>query len=204
MIGFLRSLFKPKVATVPYRGVKHSLGTMVDAVQGPRGATSPLIRLVAEQVVLRIHPKDYLSQVLALRYWCNTHLHYTRDPVNVEWIRDPQALIEEMVANAEAAGAPRAFTDRQKAALVARDPRAICLCDCDEFSVLLAALCLQVGAPADFVTVGFGQKPIPHSHVFVRVAPKGNRIHVVVDPVAGSKEAWMLSNVGDFEVKELG
>jgi len=186
-----------------YRGVMHSLSAMTKAVKGPRGATSPLVRLTAERVVERIAAKDYLSEVLAVRYWCNSKLPYLRDPMNVEWMRDPQGLIEEMARAAVYAGAPPPRNIFDVAALAALHPRGVARCDCDEFAMLVAALGLNLGAKAEFVTVGFGQRPEPHSHVFTCLAPKGDGLWVACDPVAGTKEAFMLSNAASYDTHDL-
>jgi hypothetical protein len=187
-----------------YRGVEHSIDAMIAAVHSPRGATSTLVRLVAERVTHQVAPKDYLSEVLALRYWVNAHAHYMLDPRNVEWIRDPQGLLEEMARSAVIAGAPHPRDIFETASLVALDPRAIVRCDCDEFACLVASLWLSVGRKAEFVTVGFGGPGEPHSHVFTRVEmPKTPDAWIACDPVAGTKEAFMLGRISDFKTYPL-
>lgn len=177
---------------------------MVDQTQGARGATGSLVRFTTEQVCAYVAAKDYLSEVLAIRYWANYHAPYFRDPKNVEWIRDPSALIEQMARQAVYQGATMPTSIAGIAQLVASDPRARVRCDCDEVASLLAAMAMCAGNRADFVTAGFGAKPDPHSHVFTRVEiPKVPGQFLVIDPVAGTREEFMLRNVRSWSFKRL-
>lgn len=164
-----------------YRGVNDSIRMMKRAILSPRGAMSPIVRFCAEDIVAEVSPKDYLSECLAIRYWVNAHVDYTRDPAHVEWIRDPQALIEAM---------RKSRTGRVRA-------------DCDEFSSLCSALWLALGNTVELVTVGFDPPPAADSHVFSRcLLPKmaaGTKpMWMVCDPVAGTKEASMLRSYKTF------
>lgn len=169
------------VHLAPYKGIQHSVDAMKRAVLGPRGAWSPEVRFTVEEICRYLTPKDYRSEILAVRYWVADRCPYFRDPVHVEWIRDPVALLEAIKKN----GTVR--------------------CDCDEVTVLLAALLLAAGAPCEFVTVSFvrGQPP---SHVFLRAEvpyadPRNPRSKawVVVDPVGGTRETTMLPRVVEWQ-----
>lgn len=162
---------EPPVKLERYEGVDHSIAAMKAGILSDRGAWSPKVRFTAERIVQHVSPKDYLSEVLAIRHWVSKHAPYLRDPAHVEWIRDPQALLEAMDAS----------------------PAGVVRCDCDEISSLIAALWLAVGNQVELVTVSFGTGPA--SHVFVRCkVPKATRNEwIVCDPVAGSKEAAMLT-----------
>lgn len=201
---FSRLLGQPAPKTREYHGVKDSLSSMIENTQGHRGALSPLVRFVCEVICENVAAKDYLSETLAIRYWVNQHAPYFRDPKNVEWIRDPQALIEQMGRAAVRAGATPPTDLAQLASLVGTDPRAVVRCDCDEVASLCAALWLCAGNRADFVTAGFGKNPKPHSHVFARCEiPKQPGKFIVCDPVAGTKEAFMLENIRSFDTVRL-
>ncbi len=159
---------------VPYGGVGHSIRAMLDAMRGPRGASAPIVRFVAEEIVRYVSPKDYLSEMAAVRYWVNHRLPYLRDPATVEWLRDPVALL----ADVQKYGIARA--------------------DCDEIAMLTAALWMALGNQADFATVGFSSSG-PATHVLARAyLPKVN-IPIVCDPVAGTREPSMLQKVRFFE-----
>jgi hypothetical protein len=77
------------------------------------------------------------------------------------------------------------------------------LCDCDEFAALACAMWLSIGNRADFVTVGFGPNAKVHTHVFARCELPKTSQFIVVDPVAGSKEADMLARAGDFTIYRM-
>lgn len=164
---------------VRYRGVDHSVAKMLELLHGPRGAQSVVVRMAAEDAIRYVSPKDYLSEILALRHWVNRRIPYLRDPVPVELMRDPQRLIEDI----RRYGVVRA--------------------DCDEYTLLLAALWLAVGNRADFVTVGFEPPPNPHSHVFSRAQIPKTDLFIVTDPVAGSREMPMLEKVRSYKIIPL-
>jgi hypothetical protein len=148
---------------------------MVAAVQGPRGEQSLLVRQATEDVVRQVQPKDYLGEILAIRYWVTEKVKYVNDPLHVELVKDPQRLVEEILAHGTAIG------------------------DCDDIATLIACMCLQVGRVAEFVVAGFGE-PGAYSHVFARAQEPRSGQWIVVDPVAGTDERGMLDRVTTFYV----
>ena len=167
-----------------YRGIEHSVENMVRLVQSPRGAFSPKVRFLSEWICKLVTPKDYLSEVLAIRHFVNARVPYFKDPVNVEWMRDPEAMVDEITLS----------------------PEGILRADCDEVNMLICSLWLASGHQAEFVTVGFQKPPAPKSHVFARCAiPKSQPPQwIVCDPVAGTREAFMLPRIVQMDTVPLG
>lgn len=163
----------------------HSIDEMLRATEGPRGATAPAVRFLAEEIVRGVAPKDYLSEVLAIRYWVNAHVPYLRDPATVEWIRDPVALIDEIKATGSGGklGVVRA--------------------DCDEIAMLCASLAMAIGNDCDFVPVGFVWGG-PPTHVLCRVHVTKIPTPIVIDPVAGTREPKMLTTIRNFKTYPIG
>lgn len=160
----------PPAVFGPFNGATSTIEEMVKAVRGVRGERSTLLRGVTERVIAGLQPKDYLSEIRALRDFVARNVRYVNDPLTTEWVKDPQRLAEEILATGKAHA------------------------DCDEIAALLAAMARQVGREAEFVTVGFG-RPGRFTHVFARVKEPKSGQWVVVDPVAGSDEATMLRRV---------
>lgn len=160
----------PPTRVVPYGGVAHSIDEMLKAVRGPRGALAPAVRFMAEAIVREVAPKDYLSEALAIRYFVNARVPYLRDPLTVEWLRDPVALVEEIKA------------------------KGIVRADCDEIAMLVASLWMAVGNRADFATVGFSSGGA-ETHVLARCFVPKMVEPIVCDPVAGTREPKMLQSV---------
>lgn len=52
------------------------------------------IRLFAEQLVQELWPHDYLSEYAALLNWVRTHIRYSRDPIIIEQVKTPRAVLE--------------------------------------------------------------------------------------------------------------
>lgn len=171
------------VRTERYRGVQHSIDVMTKQAAGPRGDLSPLVRFVAEDICRYVAPKDYLSEILAVRYWVLQKAPYFNDPARVEWIRDPVAILEQIKAYG------------------------VCRCDCDEINELMAALWMACGKRVQFITAAFTPTG-PDTHVFVRCEipgrPRGKEQWIVGDPVAGTRETTMLTKVKRFTAYDVG
>jgi len=170
--------YKPPTTLSGFHGHPDTIRAMAAAVQGPRGEKSILVRQVTERVVSRVEGKDYLGEILAIRYWVTENIRYTNDPLHVELVKDPQRLIEEIMEHGQA------------------------LADCDEIAALIACMCLQVGRVAEFVIAGFGAAG-EYSHVFARVQEPRSNVWIVCDPVAGTDERGMLDRVTTFYTTSL-
>ena len=161
-----------------FSGSPDTLRAMVRAAQGPRGEKSLLVRSMAEQVTRELQPKDYLGEIVAIRNWVAEYLRYANDPLHVELVKDPQRLVEEIVAHGYAVG------------------------DCDDGAALIATMCLQLGRDAQFIVAGFGE-PGHFSHVFCRALEPKSGQWIVCDPVAGTNERQMLERITTYEVWSL-
>lgn len=84
--------------TVPYRGTDHTVKAMIDLARGDRGERSIKVRRHAEQIITGIRPKDYASEAIAVCRWWGNAGRYTRDPVHIEMLRDPERLIDDAEA----------------------------------------------------------------------------------------------------------
>lgn len=154
-----------------FRGPEDTLRAMERVALGPRGEQSPLVRQFTEFVTRGVAPKDYLGEILAVRNvfvmpspWKpgRALFRYMNDPRHVEWIKDPQRLVEEV---------------NQQGSTVL---------DCDEYVVLGATMCLQLGREVEFVALGFAPKQL--THVGYRVKEPKTDTWIWVDPVAGPRE----------------
>lgn len=170
----------PPTVFQPFYGPADTIREMVRAARGPRGERSMLVRSLTEQVIRQLTPKDYLSELIAIRNWVATHVRYTNDGLTTEIVKDPQRLVEEILASGYATSV--------------RNGRSIG--DCDDLAGLIATMVRQVGRDAEFVTVGFNPRaPHTYSHVFTRAMEPKSRKWIVLDPVAGTDEAKMLRRV---------
>jgi hypothetical protein len=151
---------------------------MVSATHGERGEKSMLVRSMVEQIVRQVQPKDYLGEILAVRYWVTERVHYVNDPLHTELVKDAQRLVEEVAAHGSAIG------------------------DCDDMATIIATMALQLGRVAEFVVVGFGEAG-QYSHVFTRVKEPRSGEWVVCDPVGGTDERGMLDRVTTFYTVSL-
>jgi len=156
----------------PFRGPKDTLQRMAQHALGPRGEQSALVRQFTEWVIRDVHPKDYLGEILAIRnvfvQWSPTRptaplFRYTNDPRHVEMIKDPQRIVEEIA--------------EQGTSLV----------DCDDSAQMAGTMLMQIGREVEFVAMGF--EPNSLSHVAVRARePKSGKM-IILDGVAGPREA---------------
>lgn len=162
-----------------FRGPDTTIAKMVQLLKSPRGEQSVVVRQAVQEVVRGLQPKDYLSEILAIRNWVGEKVRYANDPASVEWVADPQRLIEDIIKHGRA------------------------VADCDEIALLIATMARQVGRDAQFVTVGFSQ-PNRFTHVFARVKEPKSGAWIVCDPVAGTDEARMLKRVTTHKIWDIG
>jgi transglutaminase-like putative cysteine protease len=160
----------PPTRIRPFRGPQTTIDTMRELCLGARGERSMLVRNATEYVTRGLQPKDYFSEIIAVRNFVAEKVRYANDPVGLEAVKDGQRLIEEIQAHGLAVG------------------------DCDDICLLIATMCRQLGRQSEFITVGFGV-PNHFSHVFARVLEPKSGKWLVTDPVAGGNEARMLSRV---------
>ena len=112
--------------------------------------------------------KNYAAQLRALQNWVRDRIRYVRDPVGAEMVQTPERTLSVRAG------------------------------DCDDKSVLLAALLMSCGFPCRFIAVGF--KGGPPSHVFVE-SRVGTRWIPCETIVAGKEPGWYPENTtGRMEV----
>lgn len=171
-------LWTPAHTLSGFTGHPDTLRAMKRAALGERGEQSLYVRLRTEDIVRRIQPKSYLSEILAIRYWATESVLYRNDPLHVELIKDPQRMLEEQQTVGIATG------------------------DCDDIATLIASMALQLGRQARFNVVGFGEAGA-YSHVFASVQEPRSQKWIVTDPVAGTDERGMLERVTTYYIVSL-
>jgi hypothetical protein len=170
--------YQPPHTLSGFTGHPDTLAEMRRAALGLRGEQSLLVRSVVEQICFGVRGKDYLGEILAIRYWVTERVTYRNDPLHVELVKDPQRLVEEVLAQGQATG------------------------DCDDIATLIGTMCLLVGREVEFVVAGFGA-PGSYSHVFVRVKEPRSGLWIICDPVAGTDERGMAERVTTFYTVSL-
>lgn len=163
----------PRHAVQPYRGTTDTVREMQRLAKGPRGEMSMRLRATVEDIVREVQPRDRLSQLAAIYDWFNRRFHYVNDPVEVELVKDPERLLEEIAKHGHAMG------------------------DCDDASTFLYAAPRTIGITTQFARVGFKKRPMAgsqYTHVFT-VAWDQYRRPIVLDPVAGQRTPRMIQRV---------
>ena len=145
---------------------------------GPRGERSMLVHSLKNHIVRGLQPKDYLSEILAVRNFAAERIRYSNDALTVEQVQDPERSSQQIVQHGRAVG------------------------DCDDLALWIATICRQLGREAQFVTVGFGP-PGRYSHVFSRAKEPKSGQWIVLDPVAGSDEGTMLRRVTTYRIWDI-
>jgi len=103
-------------------------------------SADPLVREAAEEVIRNVQQRAYGMEARMVESWIRKRLRYTRDGLNVETIKAPRRMLEELKKNGVMIG------------------------DCDDASTLAAALLLSLGHRPAFQVLGRGE--VPH-HVNV-------------------------------------
>jgi hypothetical protein len=168
----------PPTRLRPFHGPEDTVRTMIELCLGTRGEQSTLVRNLKDHIIREVQPKDYLSEMLAVRNFVHEKCKYSNDALGVEQIQDPERMCDQIVKYGK------------------------CVADCDECALLIGTLCRQLGREVEFVIVGFGRAG-SYSHVFVRVKEPKSGKWIVLDPVAGTNEAAMLSRVTTYQTWKL-
>lgn len=115
-------------------GIRELLALLRDNARA--AASNPMIRALAEQIIAAAPARNPLAEAAAVQAWIRANIRYTRDPVGVELVKPPAALI-----------LPGNRSD-----------------DCDGHAQLAAALLASVGHTVRLSAVGF--QPGRFAHVF--------------------------------------
>lgn len=128
------------------------------------------LRLFTEKLCRHIFPHDYLSEYAAILNWVRTHIRYSRDPVTIEQVKTPRAIVETETG------------------------------DCDDMTVLIGTLVGIMGGKARYVAGAFvrGADGRPtFSHVWCEAWEPNAKAWVVLDPVPGRRVHEMLNRMID-------
>lgn len=126
------------------------------------------LRLFAEKLVVGVFPHDYLSEYAAVLNWVRLHIRYTRDPVTIEQVKTPAAVLETESG------------------------------DCDDLSTCIGSLLGTLGAKIRYVAGAFahdadGQPAL--THVWCEAWEPNIKAWVVLDPVPGRRVGQMLNKL---------
>ncbi len=161
----------PSAQLAPFRGARHTLQIMADKALGDRGEKSALVRHFTTWVIADVWPKDYLGEIITIR---NVFVQpspsrpgtplfrYTNDPLHIEFLKDPQRMVEEILEHGTSA------------------------IDCDEYVCMMAAMLMQIGRRVELVALGFA--PDSLTHVGVRAQDPKSKAWIWMDAVAGPRE----------------
>ncbi len=154
----------------PYQGTGDTARKMLGLIKGPRGEQSLRLRQWVEDTVRNVKARDKLSQLVAIYDRFNRHFSYLNDPIKLEFVKDPERLLDEMEQTGVALG------------------------DCDCASTFLAAAPRTIGIHTGIVRVGFHPLAGTYSHVFAVGHDQHGR-RIALDPVANQKTTEMLGRV---------
>ena len=114
-----------------------------------RAYTNPYIRQLTVKAMGHCQPHDKRCQAASILAFIQRHMQFIRDPQDVEALIDPVAVAKEIAKGRKPYG------------------------DCDDFSMIIAAMLKSVGLPATFRAVGLNGGNV--SHVYV-IGPYGMKL----------------------------
>lgn len=121
-----------------------TLARMVAVIRA--SVSDPRVWRVARRIAAKTNSRDQAVLARAVRAWCDARYRYVRDPRRVELLQSPQRMLTEIANTGYFAG------------------------DCDEASIMTAALCTAIGIPCELHAISFrAGKPL--SHVFAIAYP---------------------------------
>lgn len=135
--------------TIPkgYSGTLATAGHIVRLIR--QGAKDFQVRRTAVAIFRQygIRPKDYMGEVAALFDWVKRNIRYTRDIYKVELLHSARRMLQLRAG------------------------------DCDDLTILLAAMLEATGHPVRLVLMGVNpRKPKVFSHIYLEVQVRGRWI----------------------------
>lgn len=156
-----------------YRGAPQTIAVIKKSAI--ESQTKPVVRMLAEEVTKHLPSKDTVSEALAYYNLVLDRTRYMRDPRNIEYVRAPWVVVEQIMAG--------------------HTPGL----DCDDMTALICALGTISGAECRAVTVAFknmfykGRRQ--YSHVFAQIREPRTGAWMTLDPVAGDKTNEMKDRI---------
>lgn len=126
------------------------------------------LRSLVEDLCRRVWPHDYVSEYAAMLNWVRKNIRYMRDPITIEQVKSPRAVLAERAA------------------------------DCDDVATLLAAMVGAAGGRSRFVAAAFKTGPDGQpvmAHVWCEAFDPVSNAWVALDPVPGKRVPTMLGKV---------
>ena len=142
-----------------YAGTKKTVGYIIGLIK--EGAKDFDVRQTAIDILFQhaIRPKDYLGEIRALFEWVKNNVRYTRDIHRVELLHTARRMLELRAG------------------------------DCDDMTILLAAMLKAIGHPVRLALVGFNpQRKALFTHIYLEGYHKG--LWIPLDATMNKPLGW--------------
>ena len=142
-----------------YAGTKKTVGHIIGLVK--TGAKDFAVRQTAIDILFQhaICAKDYLGEIRALFEWVKNNVRYTRDIHRVELLHTARRMLELRAG------------------------------DCDDMTILLAAMLKAIGHPVRLTLVGFNpQRKELFTHIYLEAFCKG--VWIPLDATMNKPMGW--------------
>lgn len=130
-----------------YPGIRQTVLSIVALIR--RGSELEDIRALSRRITEQA--RNDLERIVRIFYWVKSHLHYTRDPLDIELVKHPSRMLREIEAGGYARG------------------------DCDDYTVLMGSLLEALGIPTRVRIIRTKGNEL-FNHVFPEVFVRGRWI----------------------------
>ncbi len=130
------------------------------------GGTDPRVIQTARMLTMGIPPKSWRKEIRALFNFVQKHIRYVKDPTDTELLVSPTRLLDLRSG------------------------------DCDDKSLLLAALLVAIDHPARFKAVGFETDSLTHVYVQAKVGEDW----IALDTSENFPMGWEPPDIRDMTV----
>lgn len=170
-------------------GSSPTVARLMGISDGPAGAAQTLTQMRqlvqdairdpsqrVRELALQIIPSSaWVAQIRSIQQWVQNHIRYVQDPPDVELVQTPQKTIEY------AAG------------------------DCDDQSVLTAALLTATGHPSRFLAMGFHGGPLAHVVTQTKIANTGSDVRdwVAVETIQPRPLGWLPPDITSRYIRKI-
>ncbi len=143
-----------------YAGTKKTVAYITGLIK--EGAKDFCVRQTAIDILFHngVPPKDYLGEIRTLFVWVHNNVRYTRDIHRVELLHSARRMLELRAG------------------------------DCDDMTILLAAMLKAIGHPVRLVLVGFNpNRKTVFTHIYLEAFYKG--WWIPLDPTVNRPPGWV-------------
>lgn len=164
----------PQPRRAALSGIPNGTGGAIATMRTMRNLVRDAIRDPKQQIresalTILRGVKSFTDEARAIQAWVQKNIEYRRDPTDLELVQTPQVTLQLRAG------------------------------DCDDQSVLTAALLQSTGHPSQFIAIGLNGSPLSHVLVQTLIGQKWVSVETILPRPFG----WMPKGVTSYYIQKV-